>query len=107
MQVSTCDGGNVHAVNSSFIANNVLDFGGAICAEKDVNLENCLLESNVVNRDYASGGSLGGAIYSNGTVYGTNSTFNNNSVDGDYYGIFSAKEVILGKCLFESYVEKQ
>ena len=104
---AVCSEGNVQAVNSSFIGNKVSDFGGAICAEKDVVLENCLLESNVANRNYAPGESLGGAIFSNGTVNGINSTFNNNSVEGNDSGIFSAKDVIFDNCLFDSNVENQ
>lgn len=99
---AVCSEGNVHAVNSKFIGNKVLDFGGAICAEKDVILENCLLESNVANMDNDYNESFGGAVYSNGTVYGTNSTFKNNTVvDGDGE-IFAANDVILEDCFFES-----
>ena len=84
---AVCSEANVYANNSRFIGNNAMDMGGAISAEKGVTLENCLLDSNVAERNYSEKKSFGGAICSNGTVKATNSQFNNNSDEEDGAGI--------------------
>ena len=83
--------GSLTANDACFRGNHAIVDGGAVFASDNVNLDNCLFESNQAKGAKASQ-CYGGAIRSKETVTLVNSTFNKNTA-ADYGGAIYAKSI--------------
>ena len=86
--ISVYGSGVCNAVNSKFISNHATTNGGAIYSENEVNIRNCLFDSN--SADYSGNDNKGGAIYSK-VLSLDKSTFVNNHANGYGGAFFTSK----------------
>lgn len=89
---------DLNAVNVDFIQNSANDYGGAFYSGRDADISLCRFESNRI----ASSDGYGGAIYVEGNVRISNSTFNKNYAKANGGAVYALGVTLLGSNSFEN-----